>query len=38
MSARELVRMFVEEAVNILVGPIFGQYKAMEIKDFLFRW
>jgi len=37
MSARELARMFVEEAVNILVGSYFGQYRAMLVKDFLLR-
>ncbi|MFA5188263.1 MAG: hypothetical protein WC460_02790 [Patescibacteria group bacterium] len=37
MSARKLARMVIEEAINILVGPYLGQFRAMQVKDFLFR-
>jgi len=35
--AKEFGKMFVREGVNFFVGMFFGQFKAMQVNDFLFR-
>jgi len=37
VSAREFGKMLVRESVNLIVGMIFGQFKAMQVNDYIFR-
>ena len=37
MSAKEFGKMIVREGVTFWVGMIFGQFKAWQVNDFLFR-
>ena len=36
-SVKDFGKMVVKEAVNLLVGMFFGDYKAMQVNDFFSR-
>lgn len=37
LSAKDFGKMLIREAVNLMIGMTLGEFKAMQINDFLFR-